>query len=135
MKANVTFAESAGLADVLDREAQAARGLAHARSGELMIVAEDGAWFAYPWFARENAPDYASHVDIHNKPGYDPCELFFGWPPMSVSFDTDKIRGSHGSIGKGYEIAWSSSLEFAEKPATALDLARAAEHWMEAWER
>ncbi len=121
-----------GIAAVLDKNAQAARGLAHSRSGELMIVAEDGAWFAYPWFEKDHAPDYASHVDIHNKPGYDPCELFFGWPPMSVSFDTDKIRGSHGSVGKGYEIAWSSSLEFPQKPKSALDLARATQAWMEA---
>ena len=72
-----------------------------ARSGDLVLVAEDGAWFAYPWFEKKEAPDYASHVDIHNKPGYDPCELFFGWPPGSVSFDTTKIHGSHGNVGAG----------------------------------
>ena len=120
-----------GVADVLDREAQAARGIAHPRSGDLVLVAEDGAWFAYPWFEKKEAPDYASHVDIHNKPGYDPCELFFGWPPGSVSFDTTKIHGVHGNVGKGCEIAWSSSLTFDTPPATFLDIARATQRWME----
>jgi hypothetical protein len=77
------------------------------------------------------APDYASHVDIHNKPGYDPCELFFGWPPGSVSFDTRKIRGTHGNVGPGFEVAWSSSLEFAQPPTTTLDLAHATQAWMD----
>ena len=124
--ARVVLERLEGVAEVLDKEAQAARGLAHARSGELMIIAEAGAWFAYPWFEKKHAPDYASHVDIHNKPGYDPCELFFGWPPLSVSFDTAKIRGSHGNIGPGYEIAWSTSLPVPEKPENLLDLARLA---------
>lgn len=121
-----------GVAAVLDREAQRERSLAHPRGGDLALVAEDGAWFAYPWFDnKKEAPDYASHVDIHNKPGYDPCELFFGWPPGSVSFDTKKIRGSHGNIGSGFEIAWSSSLHFAAEPQSNLDLARETERWME----
>ena len=121
-----------GVDEILDREAQARRGLHHARSGDLVIVAEAGAWFAYPWFEKDEAPDYASHVDIHNKPGYDPCELYFGWPPGSVSFDTTKIRGSHGSVGPGYEIAWSSSLPFEEKPVSAQALAEATQAWMNA---
>ena len=120
-----------GVAEVLGREQQASRGIAHARGGDLVIVAEDGAWFAYPWFGKKEAPDYASHVDIHNKPGYDPCELYFGWPPGSVSFDTAKIHGSHGNVGPGYEIAWSSSLKFEQPPATFLDIARATQRWME----
>ena len=120
-----------GVAEVLDRDTQAVRGLLHARSGDLLAVAENGAWFAYPWFEKSEAPDYASHVDIHNKPGYDPCELYFGWPPGSVSFDTRKIHGTHGNVGPGFEVAWSSSLTFAQKPETALDLARATQAWMD----
>ena len=120
-----------GVAEVLDRQAQTARGIAHERSGDLLLVAEDGAWFAYPWFEKKEAPDYASHVDIHNKPGYDPCELYFGWPPGSVSSDTAKIRGAHGNVGAGFEIAWSSSLPFDTLPESFLDLARATQRWME----
>jgi predicted AlkP superfamily pyrophosphatase or phosphodiesterase len=120
-----------GVAAVLDREAQKTRGIAHRRSGDLVLVAEDGAWFAYPWFEKKEAPDYAGHVDIHNKPGYDPCELFFGWPPGSVSFDTAKIHGTHGNIGEGFEVAWASSLAFDTPPASVLDLAKTTQRWME----
>lgn len=120
-----------GVAEVLDREAQARRGLAHVNSGDLILVAEAGAWFAYPWFREKGeAPDYATHVDIHNKPGYDPCELYFGWPPGTVSMDTRKIHGSHGNTGTGYEVAWSSSLLLEEEPSCLLSLARATQQWM-----
>ncbi len=121
-----------GVCEVLDRKAQAARSLEHPRSGDLLIVAEPGAWFAYPWFEKNHAPDYASHVDIHNKPGYDPCELFFGWPPPSVSFDTQKIHGSHGSVAPGYEVAWATSLQLPSTPKTTMDLAAATQAWMDA---
>jgi predicted AlkP superfamily pyrophosphatase or phosphodiesterase len=121
----------AGVAEVLDRDAQAARSLAHRRGGDLLAIAQPGAWFAYPWFEKKRAPDYASHVDIHNKPGYDPCELFFGWPPGSVSFDTAKIRGTHGNSGPGLEVAWSSSLEFTDEPGDVLSLAAEVKKWME----
>jgi predicted AlkP superfamily pyrophosphatase or phosphodiesterase len=122
-----------GVAEVLDRSGQEKRGIAHRNGGELLIVAEPGAWFAYPWFTdKKEAPDYAGHVDIHNKPGYDPCELFFGWPPGSVSFDTTKIHGSHGNIGPGYEVACSSSLDYGDRPRSILDLAAEIQRWMQA---
>jgi len=121
-----------GVREVLKRTAQESRGIAHARSGELVAVAEPGTWFAYPWFDRKSAPDYASHVDIHNKPGYDPCELFFGWPPLSVSFNTAKIRGSHGNIGAGYETAWATSLSSRPSHPTIADLAQLTCAWLDA---
>ena len=68
---------------------------------------------------------------VHNKPGYDPCELFFGWPPLSVSRDTRKIHGAHGNTGAGYEVAWASSLALDPAPASFLDLAKATQTWME----
>jgi predicted AlkP superfamily pyrophosphatase or phosphodiesterase len=130
-RAKAVVAELPGVAAVWDREEQKARGLGHRRGGDLLAVAENGAWFAYPWFEKKRAPDYASHVDIHNKPGYDPCELFFGWPPLSVSFDTGKIHGTHGNTGAGFEVAWSSSLPLAEQPESVLDLAAGVQRWME----
>lgn len=67
----------AGVAAVLDRRAQAALGLDHPRSGELVCLAEAHHWFAYPyWLDPSRAPDFARCVDIHRKPGYDPAELF-----------------------------------------------------------
>jgi predicted AlkP superfamily pyrophosphatase or phosphodiesterase len=82
--------------------------LEHPRAGELVAVAAPGAWFAYPWWsARREAPDYATHVDIHSKPGYDPCELFWGWPPPSVSLDPTRVRGTHGRAD--LPAAWAAT--------------------------
>ena len=62
---------------VLDREAQEAYGLDHPRSGELVAVSEEDRWFDYYyWLDEACAPDFARTVDIHQKPGYDPVELF-----------------------------------------------------------
>jgi predicted AlkP superfamily pyrophosphatase or phosphodiesterase len=67
-----------GIDEILDREQQARYGLDHERSGELVAVAEPGAWFTYYyWLDDDRAPDFARGVDIHRKPGYDPAELFF----------------------------------------------------------
>lgn len=90
------FKASGDYDDVLPRTADCSWG--HPNAGEILLVAKDGSWCAYPWWhdTRE-APDYATHVDIHNKPGYDPCELFFGrrFPP-ATSLDGTQIKGSHG---------------------------------------
>ena len=68
---------TAGVARLLDRDAQHAWGIDHARSGELVCVAEPGCWFAYHyWLDEARRPDFATTVDIHRKPGYDPTELF-----------------------------------------------------------
>jgi predicted AlkP superfamily pyrophosphatase or phosphodiesterase len=121
-----------GVAEVWDIKAQQERGLANSRSGQLIITSKPGTWFAYPWFTdRAEAPDFASHVDIHNKPGYDPCELFFGWPPGSVSFDTRKIHGTHGSNRHGLEIAWATSLSLETQPKSQLEIADAIKSWMQ----
>jgi len=102
-----------GVAQVLDKPRQAALGVDHPRAGDFLLVAKPGAWFAYPWWddPRE-APDYAAHVDIHNKPGYDPCELFFGRTPFQTSFDTTRIKGTHGLADAGHETAFLSTIPF-----------------------
>jgi predicted AlkP superfamily pyrophosphatase or phosphodiesterase len=103
-----SFIGLAGVAKVWTREEAAAVGLNHPNSGELILLAEPGAWFAYPWWNdKREAPDYAAHIDIHNKPGFDPCELFFGWPPMSVSMNTNRVRGTHGRV---CDVAWCTSV-------------------------
>jgi predicted AlkP superfamily pyrophosphatase or phosphodiesterase len=67
-----------GVAEVLDEEGKAAHGLDHPRSGELVLVAGERAWFTYYyWHDDARAPDFARLVEIHRKPGYDPSELFF----------------------------------------------------------
>lgn len=97
----------------------AAVDLHHERSGELILLALPDSWFAYPyWLDKRRAPDFARTVDIHRKPGYDPCELFFDpqlwWPKGRaawrlmqkklgfrtlfdvVPLDASLVRGSHG---------------------------------------
>ncbi len=88
--------------------------LHHARSGELIALSDPDAWFAYYyWLDNARAPDFATSVDIHRKPGYDPCEMFmtsklqaarrllqkklgFRYRMDVVPLDPSLIQGSHG---------------------------------------
>lgn len=80
------------------------------RGGDLTATAAPGYWFSYKWWTSvSEAPDYAAHVDIHNKPGFDPCELFWGWPPGSVALNDKRVGGTHGRTGFGREIAWATT--------------------------
>ena len=110
-----------GVDRVLDRAAQSEVGLDHRRSGELVAVADPGAWFTYYFWLDDNlAPDYARTVDIHRKPGNDPVELFIDpeltWPAARVAgrllkkklgmryymdvigLDGSIVKGSHGRL-------------------------------------
>ncbi|MDD4097441.1 MAG: alkaline phosphatase family protein [Lentisphaeria bacterium] len=85
--------------------------LGHPESGELVLTAEPGAWFAYPWWdSNREAPDYASHVDIHNKIGFDPCELFWKIPLISTSTDCRRPKGTHGRTDQPAAVAVSDGL-------------------------
>lgn len=81
-------------------------------------VAKPGCWFAWPWWQDpREAPDYATHVDIHNKPGFDPCELFFGRVPWRVSQAVERVRGTHGrAVGPGTAVAYASEVELGLPP-------------------
>ncbi len=88
--------------------------LDHPRSGAWIALAKPDAWFAYPyWLDDARAPDFARTVDIHRKPGYDPCELFmtsrfraarkllrkklgFRYRMDVIPLDASVVRGSHG---------------------------------------
>ena len=64
---------------------------AEAVAGKRILLAKEGSWCAYPWWTnKKEAPDYATHVDIHNKPGFDPTELFF--------FGRGTVKGTHGHL-------------------------------------
>ena len=70
-------AATPGVGQVLDGSGKREHHLDHPRAGELVAVAEPGAWFTYYyWLDESRAPDFARTVDIHRKPGYDPAELF-----------------------------------------------------------
>lgn len=98
-----------GFGEVLD--------LGHPRAGDLVLLAPKDRWFAYPyWLDDARAPDFARTVDIHRKPGYDPCELFCDASRLAIAWtlfrkrlgfrallkvtplDASLVRGSHGRL-------------------------------------
>jgi len=128
--ARAALANLPGVGEVMGQVDQESARVRHANGGELLLVARPGYWFAYPWWvASREAPDYAGHVDIHSKPGYDPCELFFGWPPGSVSGNTRRVSGTHGRVGHGREVAWCSTVIEGEMKDT-VELAKAVGQWL-----
>jgi predicted AlkP superfamily pyrophosphatase or phosphodiesterase len=104
----------AGVEAVLDKEEQQKHHIAHQRSGDFVVVANEKSWFTYYfWMNDKVAPDYARCVDIHKKPGYDPVEMFmtskvragykllrkklgFRYVMDVVPLNANLIRGSHG---------------------------------------
>jgi predicted AlkP superfamily pyrophosphatase or phosphodiesterase len=106
-----------GVEQVLDREAQAAFGLDHPRSGELIAVASPDRWFTYYyWLDDARMPDFARTVDIHRKPGYDPAELFLDprlpYPPLAIGWRLARkalgFRGTMNVIGTDASIVQGS---------------------------
>jgi predicted AlkP superfamily pyrophosphatase or phosphodiesterase len=108
-----------GIAHVYAGDARRTIGLDHARSGEIIALAEPDSWFTYYYWLDDNkAPGFARTVDIHRKPGYDPAELFLDpnllWPKLKIAatllkrklgfrsllnvipLDASLVRGSHG---------------------------------------
>ena len=115
------FENVPGIEQVLDGDGKRAFGLDHERSGELVLISSSDAWFTYYfWNDDARAPDYARTVNIHAKPGYDPCELFLDpkirFPKLSIAkslarkmlgfrylmqvipLDASLVKGSHGRI-------------------------------------
>ena len=115
-----------GIEHVLDAETKKDWHIDHPRSGELIAIAEPDFWFDYfYWLDDSKAPDFARTVDIHNKPGYDPLELFLD-PAISavklkimtrliqkklglrmlmdvIPLNTKLIKGSHGRLADSAE--------------------------------
>ncbi len=108
-----------GVQRVLAADGKATMGLDHARSGDLVALSNDDAWFTYYyWLDDARAPDFARCVDIHRKPGYDPVELFLdpalrapklriAWRLLQkklgfrmlmdvIPLDASLVKGSHG---------------------------------------
>jgi predicted AlkP superfamily pyrophosphatase or phosphodiesterase len=112
-------AQIPGVIEVLDKEQQKMYHIDHARSGDLVLVADEKSWFTYYfWLNDAVAPDYARVVDIHKKPGYDPVELFmtskaraaykllrkktgFRYVMDVIPLDATLVKGSHGSVHVG----------------------------------
>jgi predicted AlkP superfamily pyrophosphatase or phosphodiesterase len=139
-----------GIARVLDRIQQQDLGIDHERSGELCCVAAPGAWFAYHyWLDEARRPDFATTVDIHRKPGYDPTELFVDprlrFPRLRVAknlakkllgfrylmdvigTDPSLVGGSHGRLFEDPDagpVFLCSRRDTAADAVAAVDVAR-----------
>jgi predicted AlkP superfamily pyrophosphatase or phosphodiesterase len=108
-----------GVEEVRDSAEIWGSGIATERAGDFIAVAGAEAWFTYYfWNDDALAPDYARTIDIHRKPGYDPCELFLdpkiAFPKWRIArfllkkklgmrglldvipLDAALVRGSHG---------------------------------------
>jgi predicted AlkP superfamily pyrophosphatase or phosphodiesterase len=116
------IAELDGVERVLEADGIRELGLDHPRSGELVAISRADRWFSYHyWLEPARAPDFATTVDIHKKPGYDPVELFInpriaapkaaiGWRLLKraagfrvlmdviSSEDVELVKGSHGRV-------------------------------------
>ena len=111
-----------GIELILDKAAQQTYHIDHARSGDLVLMADAESWFTYYfWLDDAVAPDYARAVDIHKKPGYDPVEMFItsklraGYKLLRkkvglryvmdvIPLDATLIKGSHGRVGTPTEF-------------------------------
>jgi predicted AlkP superfamily pyrophosphatase or phosphodiesterase len=94
-------------------------GVGTQRAGDLIAIAAPDSWFTYYFWENDQvAPDYARTIDIHRKPGYDPCELFvdpaLAFPKLRIAkfllrkklglrglldvipLDASLVKGSHG---------------------------------------
>ncbi len=110
-----------GIELVLDKAQQRAYHIDHERSGDFVVVADADSWFTYYyWLDDARAPDFARLVAIHQKPGYDPVELFmdqtnpfikvkagyklarkllgFRYLMNVISLDATLVKGSHGRL-------------------------------------
>ena len=135
-----------GVAEVLEGEDRA--GLNHQRSGDLVALAKENAWFAYYHWEKDSlAPEFARCIDIHRKYGYDPAELFFDpkltLPTMRalrkliakrmgfrihmdlIPLDSSVVGGSHGIIPEDpldWPVIFGPGIESASKPIQANEI-------------
>lgn len=95
------FIGKEGFDDILYGDRLALYGLNHERSGELVLVSTPNSWQAYYyWLDEAQAPSFAHTVDIHRKPGYDPCELIFDPAIRGITTDATRIKGTHGAFAR-----------------------------------
>lgn len=87
-----------GVASVIPRDELSGLGMDHPRSGDLLVLAEPDSWFGWWWAEPAELPPFARTVEIHEKPGYDPLELFFEPSERRISWDPGRVRGSHGLV-------------------------------------
>lgn len=131
-----------GVELVLDLQEQKPYHIDHERAGDFVLMADEKSWFTYYfWLDDSRAPDYASVVDIHKKPGYDPVELFmtsrvraaykllrkktgFRYVMDVIPLDATLVKGSHGSLVKDPAIhpVLITDKEVSKKALVATDV-------------
>jgi predicted AlkP superfamily pyrophosphatase or phosphodiesterase len=146
------LAATPGVQQVLDKAGKIDAGLDHARSGDLIAIADARSWFTYYyWQDDAKAPDFARCVDIHRKCGYDPVELFLNpalkFPKLKLGFtlakkklgfrylmdviplDATLVKGSHGRVPEDVQD-WPVLIgDFTSLPAnTAVRAEQVCEH-------
>ncbi len=111
----------ANIAEVLTGDDRAKHHLNHERSGEIVLIVNPDAWFAYYWWLDDaKAPPFARTVDIHRKPGYDPVELFIDMPTKSIPLNAALVKGSHGRPESLECVLIASDAKVFEAAATNL---------------
>lgn len=139
------FAGTVGVDRVLGRDGKKEHGVGHERSGDLVLIADRESWFTYYfWNDDTRAPDYGRTIDIHAKPGYDPCELFIDpqirFPRLKVAsilakkllgfryllnvipLDATLVKGSHGRVvddPRARPVCMTSEPKLLESPILA----------------
>ncbi|MBE6428028.1 MAG: alkaline phosphatase family protein [Planctomycetaceae bacterium] len=95
------FEGKEGVAEVLVGADIEKYGLNHERSGDVILMSTPNSWMAYFWWLDDaDAPDFARRVDIHQKPGYDPCEQFIDFATRSIPLDVTRVKASHGAAAR-----------------------------------
>ena len=101
-KVRVCLESLDGVATVLEGKSRSQAGLDHPRAGDLIVLANEDAWFSYYfWEDDGKAPEFARCIDIHRKHGYDPAELF-----VDPSITLPKLQAARKLIAKkmGFRI-------------------------------
>ena len=100
-KVKTAFKSVEGVDQILCGDDRSKLGMNHKRSGDVILISTLNSWQAYYWWLDDAlAPDFASTVDIHRKPGYDPIELHFDFANKKVPLDASLAKGSHGAPAK-----------------------------------
>lgn len=131
--------------------------LNHSHAGDLVAIAKPNAWFTYYyWLDDRLAPDFARTVDIHRKPGYDPCELFINPNlPMPgllaatkilkkklgmrylmdlIPLDATLVRGSHGAPPRDPLDGPIWICNFKQSPIQSMSMTQVPQKVLEAME-
>jgi predicted AlkP superfamily pyrophosphatase or phosphodiesterase len=122
------FEGSDGLSEVLSHDELSRYELDHALSGDVVLISSPESWQAYYWwFDDALAPPFARTVDIHQKPGYDPVEMFWDPANKGIPLDATLVKGSHGAPARSADqrgvLLCSERGVFVEQPLADTDVA------------